>query len=96
MKTSTIPSVRVEPELRKQLEQVLEAGETLSSFVETSVRETVRHRLAQAEFVRRGLASLEAARRSGKYIEADAVVAKLQTRLERAETKGRRQRAFKR
>lgn len=30
MKTSTIPSVRVEPELRKQLEQVLQAGETLS------------------------------------------------------------------
>lgn len=88
--------MRVEPELRKQLEEVLEAGETLSSFVETSVRERVRHRLAQVEFVRRGLASLEAARRSGKYIEADAVVAKLHTRLERAETEGRRRRTRKR
>lgn len=82
--------------MRRQLEQVLEAGETLSSFVEKSVRETVRHRLAQAEFVRRGLASLEAARHSGKYIEADAVVARLQARLDRAETKGRRRPAAKR
>ena len=96
MKTSTIPSVRVEPELRKQLEQVLEAGETLSSFVETSVRQTVRHRLEQAEFVRRGVASLEAARRSGNYIESDAVVAKLQARLDRAKSKGRPQSAAKR
>lgn len=96
MKTSTIPSVRVEPELREQMEQVLETGETLSSFVETSVRETVRHRLEQAEFVRRGMASLEMARRSGKYIDADAVVAKLQARLDRAASKGRRRRAASR
>ena len=51
MKTSTIPSVRVEPELREQLERVLQEGETLSSFVESSVRETVRRRVEQAEFV---------------------------------------------
>jgi predicted transcriptional regulator len=96
MKTSAIPSVRVEPELREQLEQVLQTGETLSSFVETSVRETVRRRLEQAEFVRRGLASLEAARRSGKYVEAKTVVAKLQARLDKARSKARRQVATKR
>jgi predicted transcriptional regulator len=70
MKTSTIPSVRVEPELREQLEQVLQDGETLSSFVEKSVRDTVRRRLEQAEFVARGIASLEAAKRSGRYVRA--------------------------
>jgi predicted transcriptional regulator len=96
MKTSTIPSVRVEPELRKQLEKVLQAGETLSSFVETSVRETVRRRMEQAEFVKRGVASLELARRSGEYVEAEAVVAKLQARLDRAKSKPRRPTAAKR
>ena len=96
MKTSTIPSVRVEPELREQLESVLQAGETLSSFVETSVRETVQRRVEQAEFVKRGIASLEAARRSGEYVEAAAVVAKLQARLGRAKSKARRPATAKR
>jgi predicted transcriptional regulator len=96
MKTSTIPSVRVEPELRKQLENVLQAGETLSSFVETSVRETVQRRMEQAEFVKRGMTSLEAARRSREYVVANAVVAKLQARLDRAKSKPRRPTATKR
>ena len=33
MKTTTIPSLRVSPNLRKQAEFVLEEGETLSGFV---------------------------------------------------------------
>lgn len=90
MKTSTIPAVRVEPELREQLEQVLQEGETLSSFVETSVRETVRRRIEQAEFVARGLASLVASKRDGQFAEADDVVAKLQARLDKARSEARR------
>jgi hypothetical protein len=90
MKTSTIPSVRIEPELREQLERVLQEGETLSSFVESSVRETVRRRVEQAEFVARGIASLEQAKRTGRYIDAAAVVAKLQARLDKARSKRRR------
>ena len=86
MKSSTIPAVRVEPELREQLEQVLQEGETLSSFVETSVRETVRRRIEQAEFVARGIASLDAAKRTGQLVDADVVVAKLQARLDKART----------
>jgi predicted transcriptional regulator len=89
MKTAIIPSVRVEPELREQLEQVLQDGETLSSFVETSVRETVRRRIEQAEFMRRGIASLDAAKRTGHYVEADIVVAKLQARLNKVRSKHR-------
>jgi len=96
MKTSTIPSVRVDPELREQLERVLHEGETLSSFVETSVRETVRRRVEQAEFVARGIVSLEQATRTGRYIDAGAVVAKLQARLDKARSKRRRQTAPKR
>ena len=84
MKSSAIPSIRVEPELREQVERVLNEGETLSAFVEASVRDSVRRRLDQADFVKRGLASLAAARRSGQYVTADAVVRKLEARLTKA------------
>ena len=58
MKTATIPSVRVEPEFRDQLESMLGEGETLSAFVEKALRETVQRRQAQAEFIKRGVESL--------------------------------------
>ena len=55
MKTATIPSVRVEPELRAEVESLLSEGETVSEFVEASVRATVLRRRNQAEFIARGL-----------------------------------------
>ncbi len=82
MKTATIPSVRVEPELRAEVESLLSEGETLSEFVEASVRATVLRRRNQAEFIARGLRSLDDARRTGDYVDADAVVQKLQRRLD--------------
>ena len=61
MKTAAIPSVRVEPELRAEVESLLREGETLSEFVEASVQAAVLRRRHQAEFVARGLRSLEVA-----------------------------------
>ncbi len=84
MKTSTIPSVRVAPELRDQVESVLAEGESLSQFVEASVRESVARRLDQAEFVKRGLASLDAAKRGNQYVTADEVIQQLQEKLSKA------------
>jgi hypothetical protein len=84
MKTSTIPSVRVEPELRAEVESLLVDGETVSEFVEASVRATVLRRRNQAEFVARGMRSLDDARRTGDYVEADAVVQALQRKLDAA------------
>lgn len=81
MKTSSIPSIRVEPELRAQLEQVLHAGESLSAFVEVSVRESIQRRADHAAFVQRGIASLNAARHLDNTISAEAVLARLQSRL---------------
>jgi hypothetical protein len=93
MKSSTIPAVRVEQDLREQLEQVLEEGESLSAFVEASVRDSVRRRVEQAEFVARGLASLANARAAKGYVSAEAAVAKLQARLDAARAKARPRRA---
>jgi hypothetical protein len=84
MKTATIPSVRVEPELRAEVESLLSEGETVSEFVEASVRASVLRRRNQAEFIARGLRSLEDARRTGDYVDADAVVEGLQRKLDAA------------
>jgi predicted transcriptional regulator len=84
MKSATIPSLRVDPELRTAAEDVLEEGETLSSFVEQSIRDGVQRRQAQREFIARGLRSGNAARRSQQYVPAPKVLARLEGMLERA------------
>lgn len=87
MKTSTFPSLRVDPALRQAAEDVLEDGETLSSFVEKSVRAQIWQRQQQEAFIARGLASRERAHASGAYVPADEVVAGLRGRLEEARRK---------
>ena len=44
MKTATLPAVRVTPDLRHLAEAVLKDGETLSMFVEDSVRKQAQRR----------------------------------------------------
>jgi predicted transcriptional regulator len=87
MKTTTIPSIRVEPDFRAEVEAVLAEGETLSQFVEASVRASVERRRMQAEFIARGLRSREAARRTGDYVDADEVVDGLQRKLDAARSR---------
>ena len=87
MKFATILSVRVESELRAEVESLLDEGETVSRFVEASVRATVLRRRNQAEFVARGLHSLDAARRTGDYVVADDVLRTLQHKLDAARTR---------
>jgi len=84
MKTATIPSVRVEPEFRAEVESVLGEGETLSEFVEASVRASVERRRVRAEFIARGLRSRDEARRMGQYVDVDVAVAGLQRKLDAA------------
>ena len=85
MKSSTIPSLRVKPELRQAAENVLRDGETLSSFMEESLRAGIQHRKAQQEFIARGLASRDEARRTGEYFTADDVFDELNGMLTQAE-----------
>jgi len=83
MKTATIPSLRVEPELRAAAEDVLEEGETLSSFVEQSIRDGVQRRRAQSEFIARGLKSRNAALRNQDYVPAGRVLGRLEGMLQK-------------
>lgn len=87
MKTTTIPSIRVEPDFRAEVEAVLADGETLSQFVEASVRASVQRRRVQAEFIARGLSSRDEARRTGDYVEADVVIDNLQRKLDAARSR---------
>jgi hypothetical protein len=86
MKTATIPSIRVEPDFRAEVEAELVEGETLSRFVEASVRASVERRRMQAEFIARGLCSRDEARRTGDDVDADTVLDKLQRKLDAART----------
>ena len=84
MKTTTIPPLRVSPELRRQAEAVLEEGETLSAFVLDALTRNIEYRNTQQEFISRGLASDARAKKTGKYVTADRVVGKLARRLVKA------------
>jgi hypothetical protein len=84
VKTAVLPPLRVERRLRHEAERLLRAGETLSSFILDAVEERVRNRAIEEDFIKRGLASGERARRSGKYAPAAMVVEGLRQRLNRA------------
>ncbi len=87
MKTATMPSLRVEPEFRDRAESVLKDGETLSAFMEEAVRKQVEIRKSQAEFIARGLASLEEAERTGIYYTTEDVLSMMQRKLDAAKAK---------
>jgi len=87
MKTATMPALRVQPELRQAAEEILRPGETLSAFVEDSLRRNVELRRAQQEFIARGLASRDVAKESGEYVSAKKVLSKLSAKLKKASNK---------
>ena len=89
MKTATLPPLRVAPELRQAAEAVLREGETLSSFMEQSLRDEVNRRHTRAEFIARGLAARDEAKRTGVYYDADTVHAELREMLVVAEAKAK-------
>lgn len=81
MKSATIPPLRVTPDLRHDAESVLQEGETLSSFVEESVRKQIEHRKFQREFIARGLAARDKAKTTGHYVSKEDVMDSLRSIL---------------
>ena len=84
MKTATIPPVRVSAKFRAELDKSLEKGETLAALVEKAVSNEIVRRRSEAEFVKRGLAAVARTRKDRTGIPADAVIAKLEARLDAA------------
>jgi predicted transcriptional regulator len=77
MTPSSFYSVRIDSRLREAAEKVLESEQSLSSFVEHSIRDQVQRRNLLRTFVERGLASAVEARHSGEYFSTDEVLTEL-------------------
>ncbi|MCK4507299.1 MAG: prevent-host-death protein [Desulfuromonadales bacterium] len=90
MKTSSMPSLRVDPELRHDAESVLLEGETLSSFMEQALRSSIQSRRVQKEFIARGLTSRDEAKRTDKYFAAEDVLSEMEDMLSQAEARVRK------
>lgn len=88
MKSATIPPLRVTPDLRNEAESVLKEGESLSSFVEDSLRRQIEHRKLQSEFIARGLAAQESAKSSGEYASKEEVMDSLRGILDASNRNG--------
>ncbi len=82
MKSAVIPQIRVEPELRAELESVLKQGETLTDFVESTVRNAIAFRRVQTAFHERAQAASEAYHQTGDSVPVEAVLDRLQSRLD--------------
>ena len=81
MKTSTLPPVRVDEAFRATAESVLHEGESLTSFIEATVRRAVEHRRIQAAFEARARDSLEHHKRTGISSSVDDVFDKLEAKV---------------
>ena len=90
MKSAVIPQIRVEPELRAELESVLQPGETLTEFIEATVQCAIAFRRVRTTFHVRAQAASEEYRRTGVSVPVAAVLDRLQSRLDtRREKLGR-------
>ncbi len=81
MKTSTLPPVRVDEALRATAESVLHEGESLTSFIEATVRRAVEHRRIQAAFEARAKESLAHYKRTGVSSSTDELFDKLEAKV---------------
>jgi sigma54-dependent transcription regulator len=84
MKTATLPAVRVAPEVRELVESVLKEGESLSTFIEETMKKQALWRKEDEAFY------AEAARRSAllkagkmKTITAEESIRRLRAQIEK-------------
>lgn len=82
IKSSQLPPVRVEAEVRAEIEGALREGESLSEFVKTAALNAARQRQAQAAFLARGRASLAQAVHSGEFHALEPALQAMQARLD--------------
>ena len=89
-KNAILPQVRVPPELRRDAEASLAAGESLSQLVEAAVRTEIRARALRADFLFQGMEAVLEYDRDGKAVDADEFVGRLERKLDAALSARRR------
>ncbi len=84
MRTATLPAVRVSPDTRSLIESVLKEGETLSTFIEETVRTQAEWRKEDQAFYAEALRR-SALVKSGKMktVSHEEVIQGLRNKLER-------------
>ena len=87
MKTATLPAVRVSPEVRELIESVLHEGESLSMFIEETVKKQAQWRKEDEAFYARAAKASQALRDGGKFYTAEESIARLRSQVERARAK---------
>lgn len=68
--------------MRAEIENALHEGESLSQFVEAAVLQAARRRKADQDFLARGRASLDNARKTGEFYPLRGVLDEMQARLD--------------
>ncbi len=84
MKSAFLPAVRVEPDLRRDAESVLDDGESLSDFIATCVRNGVKWRRTQDAFLTRSQDTVDRALRDGSGISPQELLKRVDDRLDEA------------
>ena len=84
MKSSFLPAVRVEPDLRRDAESVLDDGESLSDFIATYVRNGIKWRRTQDAFLMRSQDAIDRALRDGSGISPQELLKRVDDRLDEA------------
>ena len=87
MKTATLPAVRVAPEVRELVESVLKEGESLSTFIEETMKKQAQWRKEDEAFYARAAKASQALHEGGKFYTAEESIARLRAQVQRARDK---------
>lgn len=82
MKTAVTPNPRVDPALCAEVESVLRPCETLAEFVDETLRAAVAYRRVQTDFQARASTASAEYHRTGVSVPVDAVLDRLQAKLD--------------
>lgn len=83
MKSTSLPPVRVDAEFRAQAESVLYEGESLTGFIEATVRRAVEHRRIQSAFEARARESLRKYKLTGTSHSVDEVFDEIEAKIQK-------------
>jgi hypothetical protein len=81
MPNTNLPLLELSPELQRDVQAVLQPGEDLGAFVVAAVGARVAARRKRRDFIARAAAAGQRAQKTGRYIPAGEVVARIESML---------------
>jgi hypothetical protein len=87
MRTATLPAVRVSPDTRSLIESVLREGETLSTFIEETVKKHAAWRKEDEAFHARAALASKRLAEGGKFLTPEESITRLRAQVQRAREK---------